>query len=360
MEGIGIYTYEIVRRIVENNPQDEFIFLFDRPYDSSFIFAENVKGIVVSPPARHPILWKIWFDWRLPSILKKEKIEVFFSPDGYLSLKSRVPTVMTLHDLAYLHYPDQVPNTVYRYYKKYTPYFLQQAKNIVTVSRYGKKDVLKHFTNLDENKVHAIRNGCRSSFESFDESQINTIRNKHNNGRPYFLFVGAIHPRKNVIGLIKAFDQFAKENEEIDLLVLGRMAWQNKKLEKVLAQLKHKQRIKFLGFVPDETLNKLMNACFAFLYPSFFEGFGLPILEAFHAEVPVITSNVSSMPEVAGDAALLVNPDDVNEICQAMKSLAGSPELVDRLIEKGRQQRTKFSWDTAAKEIYKIISNSRL
>lgn len=337
------------------HPEDEFIFIFDRAYDPTFIFGDNVKPVVVSPPARDPILWKIWFDYRLPQILKKEKADLFFSPDGYLSLNTNVPTLLTIHDLAYLHYPEQVPNRVHKYYKKYTPKYLQKAHAIVTVSNFVKQDIQSHFKEIDENKIHAVPNACRTSFQAFDESQKQNILQTFNGGKPYFFFVGAIHPRKNVLGLLQAFEKFAHTNDSIDLLVAGRMAWQNTALKKAYEQLKNKERIKFLGYVDDGDLNKLMSGAEAFLYPSFFEGFGLPILEAFHAGVPVLTSKVSSMPEVAGNAALLVDPQDTNEITEAMHKLADSKALRNKLIEAGKIQRDQFSWDKAAENIYALL-----
>jgi len=354
LEGMGIYTIEIVKRMVLSHPEDEFIFLFDRAYDSKFVFADNVTPVVVYPSARHPILWDIWFELSLPYYLKKYKADVFFSTDGHLSLKTNVPTVMCLHDIAYLHYPKMVSSQVLSYYQKRIPQFIEKAKKIICVSNFVKQDIQTHFKDVDSNKIVVIHNACsKTNFDS--KLSKKETHDKYSAGRQYIFYVGAIHPRKNIKTLIQAFDLFASENKEIDLLIAGRLAWQNDELKNVYENSAFKHRIKLLGYVSDEALKSILGHALLFVYPSLLEGFGLPILEAFHAEVPVISSNVSSMPEVAGDAALLVDPRSKKELAQAIRSLVDSKELQTELVEKGRVQRENFSWDRAAEAVYELI-----
>lgn len=355
LEGMGIYTLEIVKRMVLNHPEDEFIFFFDRAYDKKFVFAHNVTPVVVYPSARHPILWDIWFELSLPYYLKKYKADVFFSTDGHLSLKTNVPTVMCLHDLAYLHYPKMVSSRVLSYYQKRIPQFIEKANKIICVSKFVKQDIQKHFRQVDSNKIVAIHNACsKTNFDS-KLSKKETL-GKYSSGRAYIFYVGAIHPRKNIKTLIEAFELFASENKEVDLLIAGRLAWQNDALKNIYENSAVKDRIKLLGYVSDESLTSILSHAMLFVYPSLLEGFGLPILEAFHAEVPVISSNVTSMPEVAGNAAILVDPKSKKELAQAIKSLVDSKELRSALVEKGKVQREKFSWDRAAGKVYELIS----
>ena len=342
--------------MVLNHPEHEFIFFFDRAFEQRFVFAKNVTPVSVAPPARHPILWKLWFEYSLPYYLKKYKADVFFSPDGHLSIKTTVPTVMCLHDLAYAHYPKMVPSTVLNYYQKYIPQFIDRAEKIVCVSNFVKKDIQNKFQNTNPNKIISIPNACsKTDFEDC-LSKKETL-DKFSEGREYIFYVGAIHPRKNLKTLIEAFESFADENTETDLLIAGRMAWQNEDLENAYKNSKHKSRIKLLGYVADHDLNSILKHALVFVYPSLFEGFGLPILEAFHAEVPVVTSNVSSMPEVAGDAAILIDPNSSMEISNAIKLLADSKLKRQELIEKGKIQRQKFSWDRSAKEVFDVLKS---
>ncbi len=353
-EGVGIYTLEIVKRMVLNHPEDQFIFFFDRPYDEKYVFAKNVTPVVVYPPTRHPFLWRIWFEVSLPYYLKKYKADVFFAPDGYMSIKAKVPTVLTIHDMAYLHYPEMIPTSVLKYYKKYNPQFVEKADRIICVSNFVKEDILDNFKNVSPQKITCIHNACSKTNFSSKLSKEKTLQ-KYSSGRGYIFYVGAIHPRKNIKNLIKAFEIFASQNADVDLLVAGRLGWKNDELKNTYEKSEFKERIKLLGYVEDESLTSILSHASIFVYPSLFEGFGLPILEAFHAEVPVISSNVTSMPEVAGDAAILIDPTSVEALSDAIVKLVDSKELRMELIEKGKMQREKFSWDTAAAKVYELL-----
>ena len=353
LEGIGWCTYEVVKSLVANHPEHEFIFFFDRPYDETYIFGENVEAVVLNPPARHAILWYAWFEWAIPKALKKYKADVFYSPDGYCSLRTEVPTVMVMHDLAYLHYPEQVAWAARKYYQQYIPKFLQRAEKTITVSAFTKSDILKHF-DIRESQIEVVHNACREGFAPLNDAGKQLMRNEYSNGVPYFFYVGAVHPRKNVERLIRAFDLFKQKSKAPEkLLITGRLAWQTEAVKQAWQQSPYQQDIIFPGYVDD--LGKLMAGAKALVYVSLFEGFGLPILEAMHCDVPVITANLSSMPEVAGEAALLVDPLSETEIASAMQLLYEDEEKCRVLVNKGQKQRQKFSWDKAAEQIWKAI-----
>ena len=207
LEGIGWYTFEVLRRLVEAHPEQKFVFFFDRPFDPSFVFAENVQAIVLRPPARHPVLWYLWFEWALPAALKKQQIDVFFSPDSYLSLRTSVPTVMVVHDIAHLHFPQEIPFLVRRYYEYFIPRFLRKAERVIAVSEYTRQDVIKHYA-IPAEKIVVGYNGCKAAFQPLDSAMKQAIKDEYTAGEDYFFYVGAIHPRKNVHRLIAAFDQF--------------------------------------------------------------------------------------------------------------------------------------------------------
>jgi glycosyltransferase involved in cell wall biosynthesis len=355
LEGLGWYTYEICRRWAAAHPQDEFFFLFDRPYDPRFVFGPNVHPIVVSPPARHPVLWYLWFEGRLPVILKTIKADVFFSPDGYLSLRSQTPTVMVVHDLAFRHYPGQVPRIVRAFYTHFTPQYLHRASKIVTVSDFVKQDIEKQYA-LPAEKIVVVPNGGREGFKPLNTLEIQNLRNKYAAGKPYFFYLGALHPRKNLPRLIAAYNLFRQlYGTEVKLLIGGRMAWQTSEIFSAWKSAPFQEDICFLGYLPEETLPGVLGAALALTYVPLFEGFGLPVLEAMFSEVPILASNSASIPEVAGNAALLVNPFDEEAIAHAMWQLWENPALRSSLIQKGRLQRSHFSWDDAADRIYKIL-----
>lgn len=352
---MGWFTYEVVRHMVLQHPEHEFIFFFDRPFDSQFIFAENVKPVVLFPPARHPFLWFLWFEWSVARALKKYQPDVFLSTDNFLTLRTDVPTVLVTHDIAYHHFPEQIGFLVRKYYQYFIPKFNRKATRIVAVSEFTKKDVVDTY-NIAHEKVAVACNGCRERFRPLSDVEKIAVKDKFANGEDYFFYVGAIHPRKNVVRLIEAFDEFKKATKSpIKLLLAGRMAWQTGAVSEILAKVSCKNDIVFLGYLDTEDLPKLTGAALASTYVSLFEGFGIPILEAMYCDVPVLTSTISSMPEVAGEAAVLVNPNRVEEIAEGMKLLVENGDLREELIEKGRVQRQKFTWERAAEVVYEEI-----
>jgi glycosyltransferase involved in cell wall biosynthesis len=355
LEGIGRYSYEIVKRMVEQHPEDEFVFFFDRPYDPSFLFSANVIPVVITPPARHPILWYIWFEISLPSALRKHKVDVFFSPDGYLSLRSNVPTLMTIHDIAFVHFPDLISGLVSKYYRYFTPKFLAKAKKIAAVSNFTKHDLIQNYQ-ISAAKIEVIYNGCQSNYQPLSiENQI-LIKEKYSEGCDYFFFVGAVHPRKNVHRLITAFDEFKRKSQsDIKLLIAGRFAWQTGEVKTAFDNSPFQKDIVFLGFVSDIVLPQLMASAFALTYISQFEGFGIPLLEAMNCEIPILTSNVSSLPEVVGAAGLCVNPYDISGIADGMLKLYRNHGFCLQLIEEAKQQRKHFDWNKSAEKVYRAL-----
>jgi len=356
LEGLGWYTYQTLIRMVKNHPEDEFIFFFDRPFSNDFIFADNVKGVVLNPPARHPLLWYIWFDWVLPRSIRKYEIDVFYSPDGFLPKNSKAPTCLVMHDLAYAHYPEQINPSARKFYIKNVPKYLKSADQIIAVSNATKLDIIKQ-CNIDSQKIDVAYNGCRPAFKKAS-SDLKLIRNKISNGKPYFYFIGAIHPRKNVDKIVAAFNLFKKQSGlDHQLILAGRMAWQTDAIEKAIESSPYKDEIILPGYLSTADAVHYMQAAFALVYPSLFEGFGVPVLEALFCEIPVITSNTSSLPEVVGEAGILVDPTSALEIANAMQKLADEPSLRNQLIEHGKTQRNKFSWDKSAATIYSHLKN---
>lgn len=355
LEGIGWFTWEVVRRLVQAHPEHEFIFLFDRPYNPEFVFGTNVTPVVLFPPARHPLLWLWWFEIAVPRALKKYKADVFLSPDGYCSLVAKTPTVMVTHDIAFVHLPMHIPAKFRLYYQYFIPRYLRRAEHIVTVSEFSKQDIIRHYQ-ISDKKIAVACNGVREDFQPISETEKNAIKQQYADGQDYFFYVGSVHPRKNVHRLIRAFDQFKQRTQApVKLLIGGRFAWQTGEVKAAYDAATFKEDIVFLGYVADEALPKLLGAALALTYVSLFEGFGVPVLEAMHSEVPVLTSNASSLPEVAGDAGLLVDPLMVEQIANGLQQLYESEALRKQLIEAGRRQREKFSWSQAAAVVWNSL-----
>jgi glycosyltransferase involved in cell wall biosynthesis len=375
LEGVGWFIYEVFRNLAENHPEHEFIFFFDRPYHPDFVFGKNVTPVVLFPQARHPLLFVWWFEWSVSRALKRYKADVFISPDNFLCLNTQVPTLLVVHDLAYKHFSDNDKWVNRLYYRFFMPKFIKKATHIVTVSKYVASDLSELVaanlsaemrsadksaaTGSDKSEATRISvayNGCRKEFAPLSTEAQNAVKQQYTEGVDFFLFVGAVHPRKNVHRLIDAFDTFKKQtNSPMKLVICGRFAWQTGVVKTAFDKAYFKKDIIFTGYTPNEDVPKLTASAFAVVYTSLFEGFGLPILEALNCDTPVITSNVSSMPEVASDAALLVNPESVSEITEALQKLVENPKLRQDLIEKGRIQRQKFSWEKTADVVYQSL-----
>ena len=332
LDGIGWFTHEIISRIVRAHPEHEFHFLFDRPYDQSFVFAPNVHAHVVMPQARHPWLFRLWYNWMVPRKLKQIGADVFVSPDMMISLRTKCKQIVVLHDLNFEHYPQDLPAHIALYLRSQTPLFAAKADAIITVSEFSKSDIVKQYA-VSPSNVHVVHNAAQQAYRVLSEAQRAAVRKNLTQGEPYFVFISSIHPRKNLQRLLLAYDQFRLHStSKVKLVAVGR-------LEQV-------------------DLSNVLGSALALVYVSYFEGFGVPIVEAFQSGVPVITANVTSMPEVAGDAALLVNPFSVEEIAQAMMQLYHDEKLRHDLIARGSLRASLYNWENSAEKFWRVIEQT--
>jgi len=354
MEGVSRYIFETTKRMVLNNPDVEFHFLFDRAYDERFIFSENVIPHVLVPQARHPILWYIWFEHAVPRILKKYNIDVFYSGDMWLSLKTKIPTLLVSHDLNYIHYPEGVKWSHLKFLNYFFPRYHKRANHIMTVSQYSKQDIIKQYK-IDADKITVAYNALPDNFHPMHDEEKAAFKNAFTDGQDYFVYIGSMHPRKNLKRLLLAFALYKQKSNSNDKLVLfGRLAFKNSNLFSAYDALDCKEDIVFLN---DDNckISEALGAAEALCYVSLFEGFGIPILEAFKSEVPVITSNITSMPEVSGNAAILIDPNSEDDISNAMLSIRSEKEIKNSLVEKGKIRLNDFSWETSSELIFDCL-----
>ncbi|MGE0089580.1 MAG: glycosyltransferase family 4 protein [Bacteroidales bacterium] len=355
LEGIGWFTYESLKRITQNHPEHEFYFIFDRPYHDDFIFSSNVHPIVIGPQARHPFLFYWWFEKSIPKILKQINADLFISPDGFLSLSTDVKSIAVFHDINYMHYPKDFPFLVRHYYHYFSPRFAKKADRIVTVSEYSKNDIVSQFSILPE-LIDVVYNGANLIYNPITDIEKLTTKQKHTSGNDYFIFVGALSPRKNVSNLLLAFDRFKNQTFSMaKLLIVGEKMFKTRKMKRVYSQMLFKDDVIFAGRMSPEELKYLYGSAIALTFVPYFEGFGVPMIESMNCGIPVITSNVTSMPEIAGEAALLVDPFSVNSIADAMIRIYADDHLRNELITKGSVQCKKFSWDKTAERFWESI-----
>ncbi len=358
LEGYGYFIYETFKRITQHHPEHQFIFIFDRPYDKRFVFGENVKAVVTGPAARHPLLWKLWYDYKVPALLRKYKADVFVSPDGFCSLRTKLPQCLVIHDLAFLHYPSFNKKSHLLFYKRYTPKFLVKAASIATVSQFSKQDIINQYK-TGATKIDVVYSAVKDIFQPVTDEEKAATKNKYTDGKEYFVYAGAIHPRKNLLKLLKAFSVFKKRQQtNMKLVLAGRLAWEYESFIENLKSYKYRNDVVMTGYVEETELVKLIGSSYGLIYPSLFEGFGVPVLEAMRCNVPVITTIGSSMQEIAEDAALFADANDHKDIGDKMMLLYKDENLRKQLIQQGKIVTAEYNWDKTAALLWQSIEKT--
>lgn len=356
LDGIGYFTVNAIANLIKDHPDVHFQILCDKKFTEDYFDFPNVTKHKIFPALRHPLLYIFYMEVVLPLFLRKHKPDVMLSADGYLSLLSGCKQIPIIYDINFEHNPRDIKLKNRIYFKFFFKRFARKAKRIATISEYSKKDIAGYYK-IDPAHIDNVSCGINSNFSPLEKQEIIEVRNKWSNGKPYFFFVGSMHPRKNIKRLIDAFSLFKKETgAEFKLILAGSILWSKTEIEDSYTNSPYKGDIIFTGRLSDEDLQKMLGAAYALSFVPIFEGFGLPIVEAFQSGVPVLCSNVTSMPEVAGDAAIMVDPFQVKDIAAAMGKLAADNELRTQLIAKGHIQKKLFSWERTAGLLWECIS----
>ncbi|MEZ4756181.1 MAG: glycosyltransferase family 1 protein [Flavobacteriales bacterium] len=352
LEGIGWFTHETMRRITQANPQHQFIYLFDRPWDKRFIHAPNVTPVAMGPPTRHPLLYRLWFDWLLPRKLRAVGAEAFISPDGYLSLRSNVPTLAVMHDLNFEHYPEDLPRAYRNFYRGQFPRYAHHATRLATVSEFSRRDISVRY-GIDQSRIDVVYNGVSPAYAPLSVLESQQAVQRFGKGAPYFICVGSLHPRKNIARLLQAFDHLLVHHpSEVRLLVVGESFWWDERMKAAWAGMRYKDRVEFTGRLDQRDLRLALGGALALAFVSYFEGFGIPIAEAMRCGVPVLAAETTALPEVAGDAALYCDPFSVASIAEGLYTLQSDPELRDRLSAQGLKRSQRYTWENAASDLW--------
>ncbi|MFN4212747.1 MAG: glycosyltransferase family 4 protein [Microgenomates group bacterium] len=354
--GVSVYTLNLLKHFCQQaNKNLQFkIFLkepprSDLPAENKYFHYEVIPG---------KFLWSQIF---LPIRLNlKKDVDIFFSPAHYLPRFCPLPAVVTIHDLSFLFYPDDFLKTDLIKLRQWTQYSVKNAKKIIAVSKTTKKDIVKNYQ-IPERKIEVIYNGyeknlnCQTSIRKLAEKNIYQKLKIEKN--KYILYVGTLQPRKNLTTLIEAFKLIIKLYNEFKLVIVGKKGWLYKDIFQKVKSLGLANEVVFTDYLEDQQLISLYQNAFCFILPSFYEGFGIPILEAMSFGCPVIASFTASLPEIGGDACLYFDPNNVDDLVEKLKLLKEDRNLRGELIKKGKERVKLFSWEKCGRETLEVIKS---
>ncbi|MFC1733913.1 glycosyltransferase family 4 protein [candidate division KSB1 bacterium] len=355
--GVGRYQYHLLKALLDID-QSNFYHLYAFNFRNRHNFkkikfpAKNYEINALPIPHRLITLW--WMMMKMPRLDQLVgKCDVYHISEIAIQPVKNAKTTAFIHDLTTILFPEHhVKSNVFLHKKRFQN--IHKTDAILTNSESTKKDIIKHLK-VSPDKIFVTHLGADDSFRPMKSSDIKPVLTKYRLNKPYILFVGTLEPRKNVKTLIEAFDKLKKDHDIPHQLVLvGQKGWLYKDILKKIESSPYKNDIRHLDYVPEEDLPALMNGAEVFAYPSFYEGFGLPVLEAMQCGIPVVTSNISSMPEVGGEACLYIDPDSADDLADKIYSVVNNPKLQKSLSEKGIERAKDFSWEKCAKDTLKV------
>ncbi len=352
LTGVGRYLLNFLKHISGSEAKHKFI-----------IFCNQKSYIPVSAPnIRKRVIYEyltLWWDQvSLPLALNKENIDIFFSPYFKAPLLTKKKMIITINDLYFLTSHFMKGLNKFRLFKILAKLTAKKADKVITVSNYSGDEIMRTF-GTSKNKIRVIYNGIDEKFKPQEDKQIiKTIKQKYTNGEDYLLFVGNFFPTKNTEGLIRAYGRLSIElRSKFKLLIIAKKDAYYNKISALIKNLSLKHRINIIEFVDDVELPAIYSGADLVIVPSFYEGFGFPVVEAMACGTPVLASNAASIPEVASDAALLVNPYSVEELKNGIERLICNEDLRIELAEKGLKRAEKFNAKIFAEQIMKLIED---
>ncbi|HMB66285.1 MAG TPA: glycosyltransferase family 1 protein [Patescibacteria group bacterium] len=364
-KGLGRYTQEIVDRVVEMDPENQYVvFLTRENFDEFQPKSDRIKKVKTN------IRWySLAEQILLPFYIKKEKLDLMHFPHFNVPLLTPVKFVVTIHDLILTKFPTIRASTLSPWLYKIKNFFykvviktaVKRAKRIIAVSEFTKKDIAKQFR-VKPDKIRVTYEGVADLAKGGNSSSVSGLNDtdtllSYNIDSDFLLYVGNAYPHKNLEGLVEAFADFCRNNYGIILVLVGKEDYFYQRLKETIQKKYSDPRIIFPGYIPDEKLEILYQRAMAYIFPSFYEGFGLPPLEAMAKGCPVLSSNRSSMPEILEEAALYFDPADKEDIVAKIKRVVQDPALRKELADKGEKQAAQYSWQRCAEQTLEIYKN---
>jgi glycosyltransferase involved in cell wall biosynthesis len=358
LTGVGHYTLELVTHLANSFEDDEFIVVSPRPFlrsiDKKTNRCRNLRFIrsTVNPITRY------WWSIGLPRYIRKNEIDLFHGTNFEVPLGVACPRVLTIHDLSHLLHPETFETRIVRRSRRRLPLMARAATMIVTPTEAVRGEV-HEYLGIPLARLAAVPEASRAGVAFVEEEKSWPIRQRFGIADNFLLYVGTIEPRKNLLTLVRAFEQVrSRRPSSLQLVLAGRKGWMVDDLFRYLKQSSGAGDVIFTGYVTDNELSALYSSCSLFVYPSLYEGFGLPPLEAMVCGAPVIASRIPSLSEVVGSAARLVTPNSVEELTAAIVELLDDVQQRQELSVAGKRRVAQFSWANTAREVHKVYEQA--
>jgi glycosyltransferase involved in cell wall biosynthesis len=344
--GVGHYTFELARALAALAPADEFELV--SPFAPLRLESDFPPNLHFVQPNLNGLTRRAWWSLGLPLYCSRASLALFHGTNFDLPAWARCPTVLTIHDLSLLLYPETHEKHLVRRARVKLPLMARKASAIITPSKAVKAEVSQHL-GIGSDKIFAIPEAARAAFYPAPRSESDPVCQRLGIENDFILFVGTVEPRKNLLNLARAFGELLQSSSlRTQLVVAGKEGWLSDELTTYLGESEIKERVLFTGHLSDDDLRALYSSCLVFVYPSLYEGFGLPLLEAMACGAPVITSKVPSIIETVGDVARLISPTDLDDLAQGLKSLLGDANERAHRSAAGIDHAKKFSWAQTA------------
>lgn len=347
--GSGQYAFQMLQEFSKSKKHNFVVYLKENPNSDLPKESDSFKYKVFGPK-------KLWTQFALPLKLTfRPKIDIFFSLGHYGPRFSKIPYAITIFDLSYLHFPKLFNKDDLFQLVNWSKYSMAKSKHIFAISNSTKSDIIKNYK-MDKSKITVTYMGYNQNlFKLQSKSTVENVRSKYKIVGDFIIFVGTLQPRKNIERLIEAFAQL--KSDSLKLVIVGKKGWIYDQILNKAKELKIERNVIFTGFVPELDLPPLISGAKAYVLPSLWEGFGIPVIEAQACGTPVVVSNTSSLPEIVGDSGVLVDPQSTKSIGEGIEKILKNPTFASELSEKGTKNAQRFSWSKCAEQTLAVLES---